>query len=138
MSKRPPDRVPNWTDNGGAARQSEAAESDDLLRFCAEIALDEIEFEDWQQLHQRLDLRIPLLITATESQHPGFKLVSYVRSVKFIDHEKKLKKSKIKVSKKISWDAPLQDGQEFLLVHEGDQEGDNFGDAKIVVKIKDT
>jgi hypothetical protein len=134
MAKKPPGQVPNRTAEGGGAGQT--AELEDLERFCEGVALPEIELEDWQKIHQRLDLQIPVTVSVLESQAPGFKSVTYIRVVKLVDHEMKIKKSKLKVSQTITWESPLREEQEFLFPGEGDHDNGHFGDARIIVKIK--
>ena len=110
-------------------------EIDDLDAFCAQVDLEDCDFGDFLNVHHRLDLTVPLVVSPEELSVAGSKELKFTRTVKKVTNSG-IKVSKEKVTVSVSWSHNAVYGEVIRMEGWGDSDENNLSGALLVTLSK--
>jgi len=102
--------------------------------FCRSIKLDDVSFEAWKNTHHELNIRIPLFVSADESQSGGVHVLRFSRTVMPPGSSGKCVREKVEIPFALPRDAV--DGMMCCVSGQGDRRGDESGNLLITIHIR--
>ena len=113
-----------------------AADTAALGEFCAQVHVEEFEFNEWSAAHLDLDLTVHAFVSAIEAAQGGSVLVNFSRTVTSATPEGKQTSSREKVSHRLEIPNSLNEGARFVVPGLGDCDGGRSGSLHIIIKIR--
>ena len=101
--------------------------------FCADIHFEEISFSDWEQKHEKLDLIVPVWVSAEEAQSGCERSVAFVRSVRRNRPEDDVRE---KVELIVQIPGGSHNRTKILVAGQGEINGGKAGDLIVTIHIK--
>lgn len=103
------------------------SELEDLDNFCSGVEFDEMSLEDWQDVHECLDLTVPVFVDSEIGKTGGKVTVKFCR-------QEEDKKEKVTIDQEVP--AGTKDGTCFFLVGQGDCRSGKHGDLRLIIRLK--
>jgi hypothetical protein len=133
-----PKRTPSVSRKKGkeGGKSTLLPEEEEALRaFCADISVEEMPFEKWQNIGESIDITVPLFVTKEEANQGTTRQVHFIRQVHEVrDGKRCITKQKAFCVARIP---PLaSEGCTIVIEKQGDLDGDRQGDVKVIIQLK--
>lgn len=134
-----PKKPPSQTNSLVQSEKEEDLEGDQLALddFCKGIEYEDISFDAWSATHHDLNLCIPIFISPQKARLGGDYDLKFVRTIIRTDELGSiLGRDKSHVQLTLKLPANQSKNYEIVLENEGDCLGNNFGQLRVQVRIK--
>lgn len=105
-----------------------------LDAFCSDVHFEDIDFNEWRDTHQHLDLKLTEYISSKEARCDGEKEICYSRTIKTTQKQQpRIQKSRQKTTVRIKWTGGNWQEKEFIFSAKGDQNDQQTG--RLIIRL---